>query len=53
VDPLTKEVLAELSGTSRATLNRVLNEEQRRGVLELRRGRTLVHDLEALTRRPR
>jgi CRP/FNR family transcriptional regulator, cyclic AMP receptor protein len=37
--PLTQEVLAELAGTSRATVNRVLNEEQRRGTLELRRGR--------------
>jgi CRP/FNR family cyclic AMP-dependent transcriptional regulator len=51
--PLTQEVLAELAGTSRATVNRVLNEEQRRGTLELRRGRTLVHDLGALTRRAR
>jgi CRP/FNR family transcriptional regulator, cyclic AMP receptor protein len=51
--PLTQEVLAELAGTSRATVNRVLNEEQRRGTLELRRGRTLAHDLEALTRRAR
>jgi CRP/FNR family transcriptional regulator, cyclic AMP receptor protein len=51
--PLTQEVLAELAGTSRATVNRVLNEEQRRGSVELRRGRTLVRDLDALTRRSR
>jgi CRP/FNR family transcriptional regulator, cyclic AMP receptor protein len=51
--PLTQEVLAELAGTSRATVNRVLNEEQRRGILELGRGRTLVHDLDALARRAR
>jgi CRP/FNR family cyclic AMP-dependent transcriptional regulator len=51
--PLTQEVLAELAGTSRATVNRVLNEEQRRGTLHLRRGRTLVRDLEALKRRAR
>jgi CRP/FNR family transcriptional regulator, cyclic AMP receptor protein len=51
--PLTQEVLAELAGTSRATVNRVLNEEQRRGTVELRRGRTLVRDLDALTRRSR
>jgi hypothetical protein len=36
---------------STAPVNRVLNEEQRRGTLELRRGRTLVHDLDTLTRR--
>lgn len=51
--PLTQEVLAELAGTSRATVNRVLNEEQRRGTLELRRGRTLVRDLDILARRAR
>jgi CRP/FNR family transcriptional regulator, cyclic AMP receptor protein len=51
--PLTQEVLAELAGTSRATVNRVLNEERRRGTLELRRGRTLIRDLEALARRGR
>jgi hypothetical protein len=41
------------SPNSPAAVNGVLNEEQRRGTLELRRGRTLVHDLEALTRRAR
>jgi CRP/FNR family cyclic AMP-dependent transcriptional regulator len=51
--PLTQEVLAELAGTSRATVNRVLNEERRRGTLELRRGSTLVHDLDAVARRAR
>ena len=40
--PLTQEDLAELAGTSRATVNRVLREQQRRGVLALRRGRTVV-----------
>lgn len=51
--PLTQEVLAELAGTSRATVNRVLNEEQRRGTLELRRGRTLIRERGALERRAR
>jgi CRP/FNR family transcriptional regulator, cyclic AMP receptor protein len=51
--PLTQEVLAELAGTSRATVNRVLNEERRRGTVELRRGRMLVHDLNAVVRRAR
>jgi CRP-like cAMP-binding protein len=49
--PLTQELLAELAGTSRATVNRVLNEEKRRGSVELRRGRMLVRDLDALARR--
>jgi CRP-like cAMP-binding protein len=51
--PLTQDVLAELAGTSRATVNRVLNEEQRRGTLELRRGRTLIRERGALERRAR
>ena len=51
--PLTQEVLAELAGTSRATVNRVLNEEQQRGTVELQRGKTLVREVEALARRAR
>ena len=51
--PLTQEELASLAGTSRATVNRVLREEQQRGTLELRRGKTLVRDREALARRAR
>ena len=42
--PLTQEDLAELAGTSRATVNRVLRDQERRGVIELRRGRTVVLD---------
>ena len=51
--PLTQEELAEMAGTSRATVNRVLRDEQRRGTLELRRGRTIVLDLTGLERRAR
>jgi CRP/FNR family transcriptional regulator, cyclic AMP receptor protein len=51
--PLTQEDLAEMSGTSRATVNRVLREEERRDSVELRRGRTIVLDPEALARRGR
>jgi CRP/FNR family transcriptional regulator, cyclic AMP receptor protein len=36
--PLTQEQLAELAGTSRSTVNRVLREEEQRGSVELRRG---------------
>jgi CRP/FNR family cyclic AMP-dependent transcriptional regulator len=53
VIPLTQEQLAELAGTSRATVNRVLREEQTRGTVELRRGRTAVLDPEAIARRAR
>lgn len=51
--PLTQEELAELAGTSRATVNRVLREEERRGTVALRRGRTVVLDRDGLARRAR
>jgi len=53
VVPLTQEELASLAGTSRATVNRVLREEQTRGTLELSRGRTTLLDPDALARRAR
>jgi CRP/FNR family transcriptional regulator, cyclic AMP receptor protein len=49
--PLTQEDLAEMAGTSRATVNRVLRDEEKRGTIELRRGKMTVLDSEALTRR--
>jgi CRP-like cAMP-binding protein len=51
--PLTQEELAELAGTSRSTVNRVLREEEERGTVELRRGRAVVLDTEAIARRGR
>ena len=50
---LTQESLAELAGASRATVNQVLREEERRGLIELLRGKTRVLDVEALARRAR
>jgi CRP/FNR family transcriptional regulator, cyclic AMP receptor protein len=50
---LTQEDLSSLAGTSRATVNRVLREEERRGTVALRRGVTAVRDGEALERRAR
>lgn len=44
VIPLTQEELAGLAGTSRATVNQVLNGLQERGLVELSRGRTRVPD---------
>jgi CRP/FNR family transcriptional regulator, cyclic AMP receptor protein len=49
--PLTQEDIAGLAGTSRATVNRVLRAEAKRGTVELRRGRTFVLDAEALAKR--
>jgi CRP/FNR family cyclic AMP-dependent transcriptional regulator len=51
VVPLTQEDLAGLAGTSRATVNRVLREEEARGTVKLGRGRTSVLDAGALARR--
>jgi CRP/FNR family cyclic AMP-dependent transcriptional regulator len=53
VVPLTQEDLAGLAGTSRATVNRVLREEEERGTVKLGRGRTTVLDSGALARRGR
>lgn len=53
VIPLTQEELAEFTGTTRATVNQLLREEQQRGTIELRRGQTRIVDLEALARRAR
>jgi CRP/FNR family transcriptional regulator, cyclic AMP receptor protein len=53
VVPLTQEDLAGLAGTSRATVNRVLREEEARGAVQLGRGRTTVLDRESLARRGR
>lgn len=51
--PLTQEELAGMAGASRATVNRVLREEERRGSVELSRGKTVVLALDELERRCR
>lgn len=51
--PLRQEDLAGIAGTSRATVNRVLREEQDRGTVRLDRGRTTVLDRAELGRRAR
>jgi CRP-like cAMP-binding protein len=48
--PLIQEEIAALAGTSRATVNRVLRDAERRGIVELRRGRTVVLDEDGLAR---
>ena len=40
--PLSQEHLAGLSGTTRETVNRVLKQEQERGVVRLSRGRIVA-----------
>jgi CRP-like cAMP-binding protein len=50
---LTQEELAQIAGTSRATVNRVLRDEEKRGTLTLDRGRTTVTDQDTLRKRAR
>lgn len=45
---LTQDEIAQTAGTSRATVNRVLREEEAAGSVVLGRGRTTVRDAEAL-----
>ena len=49
--PLSQAELAGLAGTSRATANRVLRAEAKRGTIELHRGATVVCDLARLSKR--
>ena len=46
--PVTQEDIAAMAGTSRATVNRVLREEEKLGAVALARGRTAVLDEAAL-----
>jgi CRP/FNR family transcriptional regulator, cyclic AMP receptor protein len=48
--PLTQEDIAALAGTSRATVSRVLAEEERRGTIAKRRRRIEILDAEELSR---
>ena len=53
VVPMTQEDLAAMAGTSRATVNRVLRDEKRRGTVALQRGRVTLLDVDELGRRCR
>ena len=48
--PLIQDDLAALAGTSRATVNRVLRDAERRGLVELGRGRTVLFDPDGIAR---
>ena len=45
---LTQEELAQIAGTSRATVNRVLRAEEARGTIALRRGKVVILNRETL-----
>jgi CRP/FNR family transcriptional regulator, cyclic AMP receptor protein len=49
---LTQEELAQLAGTTRPTVNRVLREEEQRGTLRLGRGRIVILDRAQLEIQP-
>jgi CRP/FNR family cyclic AMP-dependent transcriptional regulator len=51
--PLTQEVIAEMAGTTRPTVNQILRAEHARGTIELRRGKTLLLRPDELARRSR
>ncbi len=50
---LTQETIAELAGATRPTVNQVLRDEQRRGTIELSRGRIDLVDVADIARRGR
>jgi CRP/FNR family transcriptional regulator, cyclic AMP receptor protein len=49
--PLTQDELASMAGTSRATVNKVLRDEQQLDAVTLGRGKTTINDPDALRRR--
>jgi CRP/FNR family transcriptional regulator, cyclic AMP receptor protein len=51
--PLTQEDLAQVVGTTRPTVNRLLREGEAAGFIRITRGRVQIVDLEALARRAR
>jgi CRP/FNR family cyclic AMP-dependent transcriptional regulator len=53
VIPITQDVLAQLSGCTRPTANRVLRSGEEAGIIAMARGRTEILDLAALQRRAR
>jgi CRP/FNR family transcriptional regulator, cyclic AMP receptor protein len=50
---MTQEVIAELAGSSRPTVNGILREEAEQGTIELARGRLRILDLDEVRRRAR
>jgi CRP/FNR family cyclic AMP-dependent transcriptional regulator len=49
--PLTQDELASMAGTSRATVNKVLRDEEKLGAVRLGRGKTTIVHPDALRRR--
>jgi CRP/FNR family transcriptional regulator, cyclic AMP receptor protein len=53
VIPLTQDDVAELAGATRPTVNRVLKDAEAAGLIQLRRGRIELLDVDAIARRAR
>jgi CRP-like cAMP-binding protein len=51
--PLTQEDLAQVVGTTRPTINRLLRDGEAAGIVQVNRGRVEITDFVALTRRAR
>ncbi|MDQ1509657.1 MAG: family transcriptional regulator, cyclic receptor protein [Actinomycetota bacterium] len=51
--PITQDVLAQLSGCTRPTANRVLRNGEEAGIIAMARGRIEILDLASLQRRAR
>jgi len=49
--PLTQDDIASMAGTTRQTVNRILNQAQEAGLVRLNRGRIVILDPEGVTRR--
>jgi CRP-like cAMP-binding protein len=49
--PLTQDDIASMAGTTRQTVNRILNEAQEDGLVRLTRGRIVIVDPEGVARR--
>lgn len=51
--PLTQDDIASMAGTTRQTVNRILNQAQEAGLVRLNRGRIVILDPDGVTRRAR
>jgi CRP-like cAMP-binding protein len=49
--PLTQDDLASMAGTTRQTVNRILNQAQADGLVRLNRGRIVILDPDGVSRR--
>jgi len=49
--PLTQEDIASMAGTTRQTVNRILNQAREEGLVDLNRGRIVILDPEGVSRR--